>query len=151
MKKVRWIVFILCLGIFIKGLGTTRHFPLSQPETQISKIELLHKQMENNNLLPLFVPICEIPMDQVDEFLSDFQQLDCSRNGFDPATAFGELVIRITYQNGDADLVGYANNAYVTAEGIEYDIYRFNSKEFKFFFAQYAGDTMPEDAMAWIE
>lgn len=151
MKKARWLLLVLFLFAITKCGDIPRPFPLSQSEDQVARIELLQTEIEGDDSLPDFVLLCEVPRDRIEEFVLDLQQLDCRRNGFDPATGYGELVIRIVYHNGDADLIGYANNAYVTEKGIEHDVYYFDSKEFKELFAQYAGDSMPENAMTWVE
>lgn len=97
------------------------------------------------------IVICEIPQDLHEPFISDLMSLVCYKSSLDPPTDFGWWIIRITYKNGDIDLIGSDNNAYVTSTKTVYDCYGFHWDEYKSFFSEYVYSIQPEYVPQWID
>lgn len=150
MKKRKLILLFLALALSlcmcVPSVGTVE---LSQEREQIVSVELLYKP---EMTWPWeFTPICRIEAEDQDRFLDDFQELEARWIFNDPFTDLGELVIRVTYQNGDVDLIGYCNNIRVQDGKEDYENWYFDEEEFKALFDAYAGEVMPENVFPWKE
>lgn len=144
MRKLKLGICFALTFLLVSCTQKPISFPLSQSRDQIIAIELLED--ENQVTDPQnFVVRCVIPESDYETFLAELAQLDCSRNGFEPATSFGWWIIRIIYSNGDMDLIGSQNNAQVIGGKKRYDCYCFHYESFRELISKWGGIVVHTD------
>ena len=146
MARISFVVaiYFLLLSTLAGCQDSVAQFPMHQPTDNISKIELLE------NVAPIGEPIefsvvFEIPKESYDEFIDLLLSMECSKAFGDRPTEFGVLAIRITYTNGDIEMIGHANNAYFTANRDYYGAYYFYYEDFKELFSHYVDKSLLPD------
>ncbi|MBE6950792.1 MAG: hypothetical protein E7451_05580 [Ruminococcaceae bacterium] len=150
-KKARkWLIPVIAILLLLHLCSPKKgSIPLRQERDQIKSIELIHNPDGADNLK--FVPFFQIGQEEWDAFLDDLQAQEAIWLFNDPSTGFGELIVCITYQNGDMDLIGYENNAAVVDGKVDFENWYFDNMKFKELFEHYAGDAMPEGVFPWLE
>lgn len=88
-------------------------YPFDQSIENVKKVELCRYDYETDTASPLMT----FGEDTGDALLTDIEALDCYRPFGDPATDYGEIVLFITYANGEAEVVGWLNSATIDLEG----------------------------------
>ena len=144
MVRLKYLITAFLLSVLLLcGCGSTvRQFPLHQSTENIIKIELLKNNatIEEPNID--FSVVCELPEESFAEFMDSLLHMTCYKYFGDMPTEIGTLAIRITYSNGDIEIVGNDNNAYFTSKKQEYGIFHFDYAEFHDLFAQYVDESL---------
>lgn len=140
--------FILVLILLLCGCEPESvQYPLRQPSESIQTIELLKDMRDISDIdKPVdFSVLYSVPEAEIMDFIEAFSELRCAKSFGDCPTEFGVLAIRITYDNGDVEIVGTDNNGYFTATKSKYGTYYFDKEEFYNFFARYVDEsTLPD-------
>ena len=102
-------------------LVANRTYQFRQEFDQITKIEILEKEkpLSGGYDVPMKV-LKTLDTSEHRAFIDDFMRVDGSRVGMDPPTDFGTYLIRITYRNGEIELISDSNNGYISVDGIVY-------------------------------
>lgn len=83
---------------------------------------------------------------EIPDFLLQLDSMTFRRYVNDPQTHDGLLAVKITYQNGDYDILGTASNGYYTPEGNEITYHAFyyleNEKMYIDLFSQYVDPSL---------
>lgn len=139
--KKTLVILILLITILPGCSDTVVQFPMHQSTENIIKIELL------KDIAPISEPIefsvlYEIPEESFGEFIDLFSNMPCRKGFLDCPTEFGVLAIRITYINGDIEMIGHGNNAYFTDDQDYYGTYYFSYDDFRELFSHYVDETL---------
>lgn len=58
-----------------------------------------------------------VPVEEFTDFLSELKMVPGEHLSVEPLTGLGPYVVRITYQDGEIALIGYANTVYEQPDG----------------------------------
>ena len=119
MTKRTVVLIIILISAILYGCSVPLDLEYSyrQSADQITSIEILRKEYDSvrtdtpMNVLKVFDP-SEFQM-----VLDGLGNVPITRRLNPPGTGFGLYIIRITYQNGEADLIGNYNTGYITTDG----------------------------------
>ena len=142
MKARVLIVFILVVCV-LSGCWfiTEAQYEFRQEFDQIVSIEILKKQYDSINV--------DVPMDVIKtidpaehkDVIDALLAAQGSRVGLEPGTGFGVYIFRITYKNGEMEMIGDYNNGYITPNGeVHQGIYSFDSKQFYEVISRFLGE-----------
>ena len=114
--------FAYILGFFailfqIVFVGSAEYSP-SQQVDDVSAIELLDTSNCRHVMDDSWDVLYVLDKSEYAEFWARFKQIEFARYYSDPSTKYGDLAVRICYQDGSSDIVGLdAVNYYVPGEG----------------------------------
>ena len=122
MKK--WHIVLLSLVAFL-FLGSCFMcclpkfgYEFRQEYDQIVRIEILEKMQYTSGYDPNKVEVLKtLDITEHRTFIDDLMKVDCVRVYYDPPLGFGDHIIRITYRNGEKELISVYNSGYVSVEG----------------------------------
>ena len=136
-----WVILLLaCMlsGCFLRDRAMPYEF--RQNFDQIVTIEILRK--ENDSVVtdtPANIILTVDPSEHR-AFIDGLQQVEGGRAMLEPGTGFGMYIIRITYKNGEIEMIGNYNNGYITPDGkVHQDVYRFDAKAYYAFLSDVLG------------
>ena len=114
IKRLLIIIITIVLITSLTGcMVRTYTYELMHDVSKIDKIELL----KNDDATKLkdfsFTVLHTLNDDEVERFVEKLSAIDCYKYFNDPAGNFGELTIRIYYDNGDIEMIGIMNNGYI--------------------------------------
>ena len=146
MKNKVLLVRFIILGVLVcLILVANRPYQFRQKFDQIIKIEILEKEEPKSGYdIPMKV-LKTLDISEHRTFIDDFMKVDGSRVGLDPPTDFGTHLIRITYRNGEIELISDSNNGYISVDGIVYTAnYCMDDDEFYDFLSRVLGVQVTE-------
>lgn len=151
MKKV----LLLCLFVMLALTGCMFYkeesYTFRQSFDQITSIEILKRGefVENttmaNRPMSIMKTLDETEyQDMIDAILS----ADGGRNGLISTTTCGSHIIRITYKDGEVEMLGCYNNGYVSVDGTwRPDCYTFDKEEFYAIISGFLGEEIKEPTL----
>ena len=103
------------LFLFSGCIVQTRYFELSDEIENISMVEI-HR---NNGDEHATIPIITLELDEGKALVSELVALPLPSHlvSGDPIDGLGYIVVYVTYQNGEADLISYLGSAKVDLDG----------------------------------
>ena len=106
-------------------------YQFRQPFDQIASIEILKKEYDSISTdVPMDV-LCILSTEEQREIMDMIAEADGAYVLEGAGSGFGIYIIRITYHNGEVELIGEYNNGYITPEGkIIQDCYTFDTEQF---------------------
>lgn len=133
-------VLLLCMlsGCFLRDRTTPYEF--RQEFDQIASIEILRK--ETDSVLTDTPTHIIYTLNEADykSFLDRLMEIEGGYAGSEPGTGFGMYMIRITYQDGEMEMIGNYNNGYITPSGeVHQDVYRFDANQYYAFLSDVLG------------
>lgn len=116
MKNIIRIVLIALLVLLVchSCFGNNRYrFP--NPLEEIEKVELLYNPNRFSAEDPVyeFVLMRELQSEEVAPFMTEIYQLKTDKYGPPPRRGYGWYIVRVTYSNGDVEMLGSYNIAYI--------------------------------------
>ena len=135
MKKyIIYISLIVLVLIFMSGCEKKAEYEFLQPNENIVKIEYVTDWYNNETIL-----INELSKDKTEKFLIDFKNIDCYTYFTDPGSIEpGEDAIKITYTNGEFELINRTGQELYKDEKFKYlGLYYFDSEQFQDFINKY--------------
>ena len=140
-KNIFSIMLIVLILMFISGCDRRVEYEFLQPNENISKIDFVLVGNDNNFFKkedPYEFPnqttvIKELGKEEFEEFLIDFNKLNCYKYFTDPGRVFpGYQAVKITYINGDFELINVDGQAsYKNGKYKEYGYYYFHDEPFQ--------------------
>ena len=119
MSKRTGSLIIILFWAILCGCSMTLDLEYSyrQSADQIVAIEILRKEYDSVRTdTPMHV-LKEFESSEFQTVLDGLGNVPVTRRLNPPGTGFGLYIIRITYQNGEADLIGNYNTGYITTDG----------------------------------
>ena len=130
MRKLSLIIILMSLLMFLLSGCNKTDFPFIQPTRDIVKIELVIYNYPSDEI----TVIKELSNDEFTSFIRDFKNMDCFLCLGDPETMWTSEGIKITYKNGDYQIINansearyYSEEDKLKREGL----YFFNDEEFE--------------------
>ena len=149
--KSRIIGIVILVACVLSGcfFVTKGPYTFRQEFDQIVKIEILEKEQDLSDLSdydPARVKVLKtLDITEHRAFIDDLLKVEGSRVGLDPATGFGDHIIRITYRNGEIELIGAYNNGYIPTDGrLRSDCYGMNKEQFYDLLSRVLGEEITE-------
>lgn len=123
-----FILTALCSGCIFQ---TETTYEFRQDADQINSIEILRKEYDSIDTdTPMYV-VKELESSEYQTVLDGIRMVDGGRNGLDPTTGFGLYVIRITYKNGEMEMIGNYSTGYISVDGETHqEHYSFNIEQY---------------------
>lgn len=118
-------------GCFFQLFQTEMPYEFHKSADQITAIEILRKEYDSINTdTPMHI-LKTFGESEYQTVLDGINGVSGGRNGLEPSTGFDMYVIRITYRNGDMELIGNYSTGYVSADGeILQEHYSFDTEQF---------------------
>ena len=139
---------LLTLGITVAILGLLFYgcccfifgafhqpYKFRQDYDQIAKIEIVKKRIDRIDMVG-YDPATLVILKTLDTsehrtFIDELVKVEGSRVGMDPSEGFGRHIIRITYRDGEVELIGHYNNGYISVDGkLHQDCYSMDKDQF---------------------
>ena len=151
MKNKVLGVSLIAIGLFALLLLTFDWpYKFRQEYDQIVRIEILAKE---EFISGYYVPMEVVKTLDISEyriFLDELMKIEGSRVGLDPPSGFGAYIIRITYRNGEIELISDYNSGYISGDGIVREIYYcMDSDQFYDFLSRVLGEQITEPPFKW--
>ena len=127
-KNIFSIMLIVLILMFISGCDRRAEYEFLQPNENISKIEYVTAWYNKEAIV-----IKELNKDQFEEFLLDFNYLECYKYFTHPGSLLpGDNAIKTTYINGDFELINENEQAtYIDGIFKDYGYYYFDNEQFQ--------------------
>lgn len=142
--KTRTVVILVIIALLLFWMFHTKGpYKFRQDTDQIVSIEILKivisYEHETTKVLMTIDP------SEHQEVVNGLLEISGGRVVLDPPTGFGRYIFRITYQNGERELIGRYNNGYVTPGGeLHFKNYCFNKEQFNEFLSGILGRTITD-------
>lgn len=120
MKRRRQVrVVALFIAILVLAVGCNDEpfqYTFRQDRNQIKTVEICSFDYYNGKTIE---PIVTLSEKQTDAILNDISSLECRAESFvvDPILTYGDVIICITYLNGEKEILGIYNIGWVTPSG----------------------------------
>ena len=120
-------------------------YPFRQDFDQIVSIEILKKEQATISIdTPMYV-LKVLDPGEHQAIVDAILEMEGGRVVLDPSTDFGYYIIRITYKDGEMELIGNYNNAHVSTDGtIHVDSYAFDKDQFYDVISEFLGEEVTE-------
>jgi len=131
MKKVCMVIIIVIITILILLLLLPHKYKLLHPQDQIITVELLaidNAKYQNDSEV---LSIKYLSREQSQQLIENLQKAFCRKYFGDFDRRIGYNAIRITYSNGDVEVVGSYNNLYIQNQGTKYGQCYFDERIFQ--------------------
>ena len=137
------LIVVLLAGCF--PLTANQPYKFRQEFDQIVKFEILAKEEDVSGYDTPMEVLKTLDANEHRTFINDFMKVEGSRVGLDPPSGFGTYIIRITYRNGEIELISDYNNGYISADGIvNEDNYCMDKHQFYDFLSEVLGERVTE-------
>lgn len=144
MKRI--VILVMMLSLVLSGCIFKRktNYEFLHSADQIVSIVILDND-DHNPLLedePDPTVLCVISEDAFDSVISTLENIPGNEFLNDPPEGYGSVVIRITYSNGDFELIGRHNSSVHLASGRNYsENFLFNQERFCEFLLKYVDES----------
>lgn len=137
------IIAVILLGYFL--LTTNQPYIFRQAFDQIVKVEILAKEEDISGYDTPMEVLKTLDVSEHRAFIDAFMEVEGFRIGMDPPSGFGTYIIRITYRNGEIELISDYNNGYISVDGVVHtDNYCMDRDQFYDFLASVLGEQVTE-------
>ena len=144
MKRI--VILVMLLSLVFSGCIFKRktNYEFLHSADQIDSIVLLDND-DHNTLLdrePDPTVLCVISEDEFESVISTLANIPGNEFINDPPRGYGSVVVRITYSNGDFELIGRHNSSVHLASGRNYaENFLFNQEGFSEFLLKYVDES----------
>ena len=144
MKRIAILVMLLSLVFSGCIFKRKTNYEFLHSADQIVSIVLLDND-DHNTLLarePNPTVLCVISEEEFESVISTLANIPGNKVINDPPRGYGSVVIRITYSNGDFELIGRHNSSVHLASGRDYsENFLFNQEGFCEFLLKYVDES----------
>lgn len=143
ITRVKIILLPFFVSIFLTSclFVTEEPYKFRQEFDQIASIDILRKEYDS---IDAFTPMDVVKTLDESDYRACVDALlsaDGGRVGLEPGSGFGFYIIRITYQDGEIEMIGNDNNGYITVDGrLREDCYSFNMEQFYKIISRFIGE-----------
>lgn len=114
MKKIGCWVLAVAMSILASGCNFVKYsYAYEQSLDNATKVEICRYDYDTKSTEVIDV----LDLDVAFALLSDIASLDCYKPFGDHSRDYGEIVVYITYANGEAEVIGMVNSATVDLNG----------------------------------
>ena len=129
----RLLLPLFCALIFLTGCSfqTEKPYEFRQDSAQIMTIEIVKKIHDSVVTDTPTTVIKAFDASEHNVVIDAILAVDGGTNGLDPTTGFGVYIIKITYLNGEIEMIGNYSNGYISTDGVMHEgIYCFDTKQY---------------------
>ena len=115
MAVKRIPIIMLTIALLLCGCSSQRDkytYQFGNPNDQILSIEILRKTKDTASIDDPTEVLYVVPEKEHTEFVKALESLPGEYHALDPLTGLGPYIVRITYQDNQIVLIGYANTVY---------------------------------------
>ncbi len=138
MRKVLTIIFVVLFVLILPltSCSFSKTYPpcVNQPIENVATIELLDTHDEN------FSVLYTLTDEEIPTFCQQLMEIEFGKIFSTPPATYGDLSIRIMYNDGHSDIIGTRKNRYETPDGVEVGTglyFARNPNDFITLFSQY--------------
>jgi hypothetical protein len=150
MKIKLGAMFLLCVYV-LTGCFQQKHeqYEFRQDFDRIQKIEIVKQtEMSLDAIVPVYV-IKEFEPDEFRMVVDAILELDGGRVALDPPTGFGVYQIRITYADGEIEIIGNYSKGYISCDGVLHEEYfSLNKEQYYEMISELLGEEITNDS--WV-
>lgn len=141
--KRRLIVMTVVLSLCLTGCFFSRkeRYTFRQEFAQIVSIDILKKDYDSIDPYTPAQIIKTIPPEEHRTLIDALLELEGFRLFYEPGTGFGMYYIRITYKDGEQEMMGDYSNGYITPDGkLHQDNYSFYREPYYDLISRFVGE-----------
>lgn len=114
-KRIIFVLIALFVLLICHTCFGNNQYSFPNPPEAVEKIELLYNPNRFSAKDPFYelVLMRELKSEETVPFMTEIYQLETDRYGPPPRRGYGWYVVRITYTNGDIEMLGSYNIAYI--------------------------------------
>lgn len=122
MKKL-FRIFLLCcvFGAVLLSTGCSMgkyQYPFAQPVGNVTKVEILRYYYMNYPEKSYTTLLAELDLEEAKKMLEGFSKYYCTKGFLDgPMAAYSDVVLVISYANGEGEVLGESNCANISTDG----------------------------------
>lgn len=110
------VVFLAVVSILLYGCQQEScAYPFEQNLDYVEKVEICQYTYHIQD--PEIVVLTILENSTALSLLNSIEELECYRHWGDHTQDFGETVVRITYTDGEIEVLGFCNTAHIDTEG----------------------------------
>ena len=133
--RVRTIILLIMISCILSGcslvLFPNEPYEFRQTFDQIVSIEILKKEYDSTSTDTPMNILKTIDSSMYKDVIDALSETPGGRSGMPPGTGFGLYIIRITYQDGEQEMIGNYNTGYILPNGeVHQDIYFFETEAY---------------------
>lgn len=148
MKKL-WLIVagcvlavVLLVVLFYYALPYEAQYEFRQDFEQIEKIEIVAHEIDQS-VLDSMEPVKVLDSAERKMLIDALLEMDGGFNNMNPSELFAEYVIRITYRNGEVELICDWTSGYVDQDGeLHYINYLFDTEQYCALLSDLLGETV---------
>lgn len=133
MSKKRILALACAIAILAILHGCQRkeyRYTFDQPFSNVVKVEIMRYHYATQTEDSYTTTILELDLHTAESLLKEVSELPCYKHFMDPPTGYGEVILYITYANGEGEVIGFVNSASVREDGIwRRKVYYFNKAQ----------------------
>lgn len=115
-RMVSFVVFFAAASMLLCGCQQQSYcYPFEQNLDYIEKVEICQYTYHIQD--PEIVVLTILEKSTALSLLNRVEELECYRHWGDHTQDFGEKVVKITYTDGETEVLGFCNTAYIDMEG----------------------------------
>lgn len=147
--KIRAIVLTVIFVCILTGctmiLFPDEPYEFRQAFDQIVSIDILKKEYDSTSTDTPMNVLKTIDPSLHKDVIDSLSQAPGGRSGMPPGTGFGLYIIRITYQDGEQEMIGNYNTGYILPNGeIHQDIYCFETIAYYKLISRFLGEEITD-------
>ena len=140
-KNILLVAFIAVCFVLFLYMSANLSYQFRQDLDHIVKIEIIKKEATISGEIISIEVLKTLDVSEHKTFINDLKKVRGSRVGMDPPDGYGTHIIRITYQDGEIELIGPVNNGYISVDGIIHtDNFGMNEDQFYEFISGVLGE-----------
>lgn len=116
MKKYALALLIVLLALCLcRCFFRSEEYEFQNTLDMVVSVELLYNQNESSDGYDSFdfTPIKVLDSKEIELFMADVYQLETARCGTPPRRGYGWYIAKVTYSNGDVEMLGSYNIEYI--------------------------------------
>ncbi len=112
-KALVFLSIFILIAVLFTGCNKEYSYSFEQDIENIVSVEIMEYDYDTRST----TPIITLDEETATALLSDFSNINYKRLSPPSGGNYGEIILYITYQNGEAEVIGYMDHAYVDDNG----------------------------------
>lgn len=154
-KKFKTWTVLCVIGAFALFTGCSLvkyQYSFDQPYSNVIKMEVCQYHYATKREDTYITPVAELDLEKAEELLRDISELACYKHFGDSSMNYGDIVLYITYSNGEAEVLGMVNSASVDTNGKWWmKVYYFDSTQWCAVLTKYVDPELVPELGRYLE
>lgn len=106
MKNTRYILLVIVFLVFWGFLYIRGEYRFSMDTASIETIQIMHRLSGDSGDPTNYTLVEELDADEFSSFMNQIRNLKTKKGGTPPRWGYGEYIAKISYKNGDIEILG---------------------------------------------